>query len=558
MFPRGRWGALAILLASAPGLVVATPAVAAGAKRPVAVRQPPPPPPGWVVPKVRFEPLTPGSIVGVDGFGDYRGAIEITPAGGGLDVVNEVGLEDYVRGIAEVPSTWPAESLKAQAIAARTYALHQLLAVPDAYKAGGFQICGSDSCQVYAGLAKERAPAGDAWVAAVTATAGQVVLYRGLPILAKYSASNGGRTVAGGQPYLRAVDDPDDARFAQHQWHLTFPLDQIRAAFALPGTVFTATKVGDAVALAWQADDGSTGETLIPLADFRSRLNAVFQPQAGLPQTVPSPLFDVTADPAGGVLVVDGRGYGHGIGLSQYGALGKALRGMRAADILASYYAGLRPVQLPPQQLPPTIRVGLGTGRPAATVVGSAQFRILDAAGATVAVAAAGRWQVVPVPGGVRIVPPAGQDAVPTIDHVAVAPGPLFPGSHPRLQFRLDHTPSLVTIAIADSTGLPPVTLDPMLVQPGDTVRPLPTLRATGPYTVTITADAGGGRVATVPVSLVVADPPPVRLKVASAVRGPAHRGGLLALALAGVAVSALVAAGAAVARAGRATGRVH
>src|SRR5207249_2007513 len=106
------------------------------------------------------------------GLGDYHGAIEVGPGGGGVAVVNDVALEDYVRGIAEVPASWPTEALKAQAIAARTYALHQLLAVPAAYKDVGAQICASDSCQVYAGMAKERQPGAAAWISAVQATAG--------------------------------------------------------------------------------------------------------------------------------------------------------------------------------------------------------------------------------------------------------------------------------------------------------------------------------------------------------------------------------------------------
>src|SRR2546423_15648517 len=109
-----------------------------------------------------------------------------------------------------MPAGWPMEGLKAQAIAARTYALNQL--------AAGRQLCATEACQVYAGLAKERSQGGDNWAAAVAATAGQVVLYRNKPILAMYSSSDGGQTVAGSQPYLRAARDPDDGVSPLSQW----------------------------------------------------------------------------------------------------------------------------------------------------------------------------------------------------------------------------------------------------------------------------------------------------------------------------------------------------
>ncbi|MGI9022338.1 MAG: SpoIID/LytB domain-containing protein, partial [Acidimicrobiales bacterium] len=83
-------------------------------------------PSDWVVDRVRFEPIEPGGgHLTVEGMGAYRGTIEVVPGSGGLAVINEVGVEDYVKGISEVPSSWPAEALRAQAIAARTYGLNQ-------------------------------------------------------------------------------------------------------------------------------------------------------------------------------------------------------------------------------------------------------------------------------------------------------------------------------------------------------------------------------------------------------------------------------------------------
>src|SRR2546421_12653350 len=80
-----------------------------------------------------------------------------------------------------------------------------------------------------------------------------------------------------------------------------------------------------------------------------------------LPRASPSDRFGLAS--SGDTVPVDGGGYGHGVGMSQWGAYGKARRGMRAADILAAYYGGLRPTTLPAGQLPATIKVALAVGQ---------------------------------------------------------------------------------------------------------------------------------------------------------------------------------------------------
>src|SRR5207237_825107 len=124
--------------------------------------------------------------------------------------------------------------------------------------------------------------------------------------------------------------------------------------------------------------------------------NSAIPAPAGVPRTVHSSQFGLGVDLAAGTVTLDGRGWGHGIGLSQYGALGKALRGMTAPNILAAYYGGLRPVVMPARQLPASVQVVLDAGRPAAALLGSGQgpsgplsgtqFRLLDGGGHPLAV----------------------------------------------------------------------------------------------------------------------------------------------------------------------------
>jgi stage II sporulation protein D len=153
--------------------------------------------------------------------GQYRGAIDVSASVvRGVDVINAVGLEDYVRGVvaAESPSTWPAAALQAQAVAARTYAI-----TTDAgTSADGFTQYADTRSQVYQGVAGET-PATDT---AVTATRGEVVTYAGKPVATYFFSTSGGKTEnvensflgARPQPWLTSVDDPYDDASPKHSW----------------------------------------------------------------------------------------------------------------------------------------------------------------------------------------------------------------------------------------------------------------------------------------------------------------------------------------------------
>ncbi|UQX87553.1 SpoIID/LytB domain-containing protein [Jatrophihabitans telluris] len=145
----------------------------------------------------------------------YRGTLGAVRSGAGEITVNKVGLDDYVRGVVprEMPSSWQAAAVQAQAVAARSYARYAV----EHNASNSYDICDTTSCQVYAG--KEHDAAGGGLVygeetgseAAVVATAGRVLRYGSSTIFAQFSASNGGWTTDGGQPYLVAKADPYEA-----------------------------------------------------------------------------------------------------------------------------------------------------------------------------------------------------------------------------------------------------------------------------------------------------------------------------------------------------------
>jgi stage II sporulation protein D len=173
--------------------------------------------------------------VNVIGKGLYRGALEVRVAGraSGLNAINAVELEDYVRGVIskESPSSWPLEALKAQAVAARSYALST------AVRGNGFNVYDDTRSQVYGGIAAET-PRTDQTVAA---TRLQVVLYRGKVAQTFFFSTSGGHTenneftsLGFGQPpvpYLRGVDDPYEAEAGSpyEHWKRTFSLRRMNS-----------------------------------------------------------------------------------------------------------------------------------------------------------------------------------------------------------------------------------------------------------------------------------------------------------------------------------------
>jgi len=161
--------------------------------------------------------------------GRYRGTLQIRRSSfGGLNAINQVDLDDYVRGVVagESPSSWPAEALRAQAVAARTYA------ITTSKGGAGFDQYSDTRSQVYNGISGER----ETTNAAVDATRGRVVTYRAKPVVTFYFSTSGGRTEnienafvgAPRKPWLKSVDDPYDELSPHHEWVMNLSLAEAR------------------------------------------------------------------------------------------------------------------------------------------------------------------------------------------------------------------------------------------------------------------------------------------------------------------------------------------
>lgn len=176
---------------------------------------------------------TGGDAVVLAGKGTYRGALEVRASGvpGKLSAINAVEIEGYLRGVVarESPSSWPLEALKAQAVAARSYAL------TTGVGGNGFDAYDDTRSQVYGGVAAETGRTDQA----IAATVNQVVLFKGKVAETFFFSTSGGHTennensFLGGtpEPYLRGVPDPNEAKAGSsyHRWVRKFSARSIKA-----------------------------------------------------------------------------------------------------------------------------------------------------------------------------------------------------------------------------------------------------------------------------------------------------------------------------------------
>jgi stage II sporulation protein D len=255
---------------------------------------------------------------------------------GGKEPV-ELRLEDYVAGVvaAEMPASFPPEALKAQAVAARSYALTRKI---DAQAA-------DRSHDIVAGViaqAFSREP-GPAARAAAEATVGEVLALGMEPVEAYFHAACGGRTEGGlaalgrDLPYLVPVTCGRCDQAPKVRWTLELPARDLAKAAGLPGTA-TGARISarSPTGRAEKVEVRAGGRTAVLAAtDLRQRVGF---------SRLPSLAFEIRA--RAGRFVFEGRGQGHGAGLCQWGAAGLAREGKTYREILAHYYPGVEIVRM--------------------------------------------------------------------------------------------------------------------------------------------------------------------------------------------------------------------
>lgn len=274
--------------------------------------------------------------INIENKGIYRGILEISTYGkDSLSIVNIIDIEDYLRGVIplEMSSSWPIESLKAQAVAARSFAM----AVSGSYKERGldysYKLTDTIAHQSYGGIKVERAETDRA----VYETRGEFITYKNKIVKTPYFSTSGGSTEDAmnvwkkDMPWLRAVSDKYEDEPEKKPWNLVLSAEEIARNFSyelsnkriLNINIKKKSKSGRAILIEFITNRGNLS---IEGTKFRKNLG-LYSTKFNLKK------LSVNS------YEINGSGYGHGVGLSQSGAKGMALRGYNYKEILKYYYS---------------------------------------------------------------------------------------------------------------------------------------------------------------------------------------------------------------------------
>lgn len=290
----------------------------------------------------------------------YRGELLFSATDTGVLVVNRLPMDSYLRGVVplEIGNRTPAEfaAVQAQAVAARTYAYKHLIA------SRAFDMYSTVQDQVYGGVDAEK-PQSDS---AITTTADVVVLYNGQPITTPYHSTCGGSTAGVSevwydqpdQPYLRPVSDriPGTNGYycdlsPRFSWTQSYDGAALRAVMEKYLAAYTNAPKADLGRITDIREQGRTPSGRVAALTVQTEsgtytlkgndIRFVLRDPKGA--ILNSTLFSLVALSSGGEisgLTLDGRGYGHGIGMCQWGAIGRARAGQNYRTILETYYPG--------------------------------------------------------------------------------------------------------------------------------------------------------------------------------------------------------------------------
>jgi len=258
----------------------------------------------------------------------YTGTIEVWRGEEGLYLINEIPLEEYIKSVvkSETGRDWDIEALKAQAVVARTYAVFQKS------KNGHFKydITSTTLHQVYNGDVQDERISG-----AVKATEDEILTYGGSPIEAFYHSTCGGHTEDSGEvfgrslPYIKAQEVKCNLS-PLAVWARKIPLQELGEALELQGITNVAIKSYTASGRVRELEiTASNGLNLVKATEMRKILGW---------KRLPSTAFTIQLEDD--ALVIDGTGYGHGVGLCQWSALEMAREGKNYAEILFFFYPG--------------------------------------------------------------------------------------------------------------------------------------------------------------------------------------------------------------------------
>lgn len=269
---------------------------------------------------------------------NYRGRIKISVNGRKhIDVINILDIESYLKGVVprEMNGNWDQEALKAQAVVARTYALYQI----EKNARDAYDICSTTNSQVYGGMDAELENSN----LAVDRTRGVILLRGDRPALVYYHANSAGKTEDALNvwntdiPYLKGKDDAFSVKMTDLDWSCSLSLDAIRNVLGKKNLKLG--RISD-IEIIDKTSSGRVKNMLIRHGGGKELNLSGNQFRTMVDPTVIKSAFFVVKK-IGNAVRFEGRGAGHGVGMSQWGALVMAREGFSYSDILKFYYPGL-------------------------------------------------------------------------------------------------------------------------------------------------------------------------------------------------------------------------
>ncbi len=268
----------------------------------------------------------------------YRGSFLIKNIHGFALIINVLKVDEYLISVVpgEIPANWDAEALKAQAIAARTFTYYHM----STQKKGDtvYDLDATAASQVYRGMSDEKPQTS----AAVRETSGQVMVYDEKPILSYFHSTCGGKTIddryvweKSRLPYLQGTRCGFCTDSNKYEWESELSLDEIRTCLLKK---FPA--IGTISAISFKKKDERVVEVLVRHGNGNTRISGN-NFRLLFPAEKIRSLYFISKKIKNG-LALKGHGWGHGVGLCQWGARGMAMRGYNSRDILKHYYSGVK------------------------------------------------------------------------------------------------------------------------------------------------------------------------------------------------------------------------
>lgn len=267
----------------------------------------------------------------------YRGKFELHNVLGKIYIINIINIEEYLYSVvpSEMPSSWNIEALKAQAVASRTYSYYHLL---NNKSKNIYDLDSTTNFQVYKGISSES----ESSIKAVSETSGIIMTYNYEPIMAFFHSTSGGKTADDKDvwpgtdlPYLESVECNYGENSPHNEWLSDLSINEIRDALSKKYK-----RIGNIKKISFKKSNDRVVEVTIIHANGSIKLTGNSFRMMFPPQKLKSTYFTAKKDKD--TLIINGRGWGHGVGMSQWGAKGRAEKGIKYDEILNYYYKNIK------------------------------------------------------------------------------------------------------------------------------------------------------------------------------------------------------------------------